>query len=87
MAAASGYYPGRCKDCAEPAAEGSVRCDGCRVEHNNREAARRKERRRAKQCRVCGAKAVVVDGEPLSTCRVHRAYYVERAKEARKLGR
>lgn len=78
-----GYYEGRCKDCANPALEDSARCDGCRIEHNARETARRKARKKAALCRVCGTKAVVVDGEALSTCRTHRAYYIERGRAAR----
>lgn len=75
-----GWYPGRCKDCAEPALEDAARCDECRVAHNAREARRRKARRKAGECTVCGASAVVVDGEPLATCKVHREYY--RARQA-----
>jgi hypothetical protein len=74
-----GWYPGRCRECAEPALEGMHRCAECRVAHNAREAARRKARRKAGQCTVCGAKATVVDGEPRSTCKVHGEYYRARA--------
>jgi aerobic-type carbon monoxide dehydrogenase small subunit (CoxS/CutS family) len=55
------------------------RCAECRLAHNAREAARRKARRTAALCTVCGAKAVTVDGEPLSTCKAHREYYRTRA--------
>jgi hypothetical protein len=76
---APGWYPGRCKDCAEPALDGMQRCAVCRVAHNAREAKRRKARRKAGECTVCGAKAIVVDGWTLSTCETHREYYRARA--------
>lgn len=70
----------RCKDCAEPAAEDSARCETCRPLHNAREQARREERKRKRQCRVCGAKAVKDEaGRLLSTCSTHREYYRARA--------
>jgi hypothetical protein len=75
----SGWYPGRCKDCAEPALEDAARCAECRVAHNARETARRKARRKAALCTVCGAKAVTVDGVALTTCKLHREYYRARA--------
>ncbi len=74
-----GWYPGRCKECAAPALEGMHRCAECRTAHNAREAARRKARRKAGVCTVCGAKAVLVDGATLTTCKTHREYYRERA--------
>jgi hypothetical protein len=79
----SGWYEGRCKDCAEPAIKNAARCEACRKEHNKVEARRRRERKEAGLCTVCGGKAIVVDGEPLTTCKTHREYYAERARAAR----
>jgi len=74
----SGWYPGRCRECAEPATEGA-RCADCRVAHNAREAERRRARKAAGACTVCGERAVRVDGVRLTTCAVHREYYRARA--------
>ena len=79
MSASAGWYPGRCKDCAEPALEGAARCDTCRKAHNARESARRAERKDAGKCTVCGERAVKVDGVRLSTCETHREYFRARA--------
>lgn len=76
-----GWYPGRCKDCASEDLVGA-RCKACRAAHNEREANRREARRKAARCTVCGAKAVLVDGAPLATCKVHREYYRARARVA-----
>lgn len=77
---AAGWYPGRCKDCAELAAEGSARCAECAPLHNAREQARRDERKRKHQCRVCGQRATKDEaGNLLSTCAVHLEYYRARA--------
>jgi hypothetical protein len=76
-----GPHPSRdaaltCKDCGEPPTEGGRRCDACRLLHNAREQARREERKRKRQCRVCGEKAIKDDsGRLLSTCQTHREYY------------
>jgi hypothetical protein len=78
-----GWYEGRCKDCSEPATKDAARCEACRKEHNKVEARRSKARKEAGLCRVCGAKAVVVDGEPLSVCKTHREYYAARARAPR----
>lgn len=79
----AGHYPGRCKDCANPAVAGRARCAACGKEHNAREAARRAERKAAAKCVVCGERAARVDGEPLSTCPTHREYFRARAAESR----
>lgn len=77
----AGWYPGRCKDCAQTAAEGGARCEACRLAHNAREAARRDDRKARGRCAVCGERAATVAGEPLTTCPTHRAYYAERARQ------
>ena len=61
---------------------GETRCKNCKALHNARERERRKARREACQCRVCGEPAIVVNGVALSTCPVHREYYSERARAA-----
>ena len=69
----AGWYPGRCKDCALEALAGKARCKECAAEHSAREKARRDERRRRRQCWVCG-KPVVKDesGKWLASCEAHR---------------
>lgn len=69
---AAGWYPGRCKDCAEPATEGS-RCKACRAAKRAYDAARRAERKRKRQCWACGEACVRDDsGRWLSSCQAHR---------------
>lgn len=80
----SGWYPGRCKDCAEPAVEGA-RCATCRLAHNARSAKRRAALLAAGQCTVCGGRAVRVAGALLTTCGVHREYYRVRAERGIRL--
>lgn len=75
-----GWYPGRCKDCPSEDLVGA-RCETCRVEHNAREVTRRKARRKARQCSVCGGKAAVVDGVALATCQTHREYFATRQRQ------
>lgn len=70
---------GREAGCTADCDEGG-RCGNCRAAHNARETARRQARKARRQCRVCGAKAATVGGEPLTTCPTHRAYYAERAR-------
>lgn len=77
-----GWYPGRCKDCASEDLVGA-RCATCRAAHNERESKRRKARRKAGTCTVCGSPAAVVGGEPLTVCKVHREYYRRRDAAAR----
>lgn len=74
----SGWYPGRCKDCASTDLVGA-RCAECSAAHNAREAARRAERKADGKCTVCGERAVRVDGGALTTCKAHREYYRARA--------
>ena len=65
---AAGWYPGRCKDCAQDATEGASRCESCRKARNQAAAADRAERRRKHRCWACSAK--VVPG--MSSCEAHR---------------
>lgn len=62
--------------------EAGSRCANCRRRHNARETARRIERKARRRCTACGAKAVKVGGQPLTTCQTHREYYAERARPA-----
>lgn len=80
MGGPAGWYRGRCKDCSANAIEGLQRCEDCRAAHNAREAERRAERRDAAKCWVCGQRAVVVNGQALSTCKIHREYFAARAR-------
>lgn len=79
----SGWYPGRCKDCSNPA--DGARCDACRVAHNAREATRRADRKAAGKCTVagCSKRARRVDGVTLATCAEHGEYFRARAAASR----
>lgn len=84
----SGPHPSRdsgaiCKDCSAAPLPGERRCKVCKAAHNGRERARRAERKRREQCRVCGRKAATdAAGAVLSTCKIHRQYYAARARAA-----
>jgi hypothetical protein len=83
MPGASGWYPGRCKDCSSEELDGS-RCAECKVAHNAREAARRAERQAAGRCTVCGKRAIKVAGVLLTTCKTHREYFRARDEASRR---
>ena len=70
---------GREAGCTADPKPGATRCDNCKRAHNERERARRKSRRKAHRCTVCGARAVVVNGVALATCQLHREYFAERS--------
>jgi len=59
--------------------KGARCCEPCRLKHNRRAAESRARLKRKKACTVCGAPAVVVDGQPLTLCKTHREYYRARA--------
>jgi hypothetical protein len=65
--------------CGAAVAKGARCCETCRLEHARRAAEWRARCKRAKACTVCGARAVVVNGSPLTLCKVHREYYRARA--------
>lgn len=66
---------GREDGCTQDPPVDGGRCDSCRALHNAREASRRAERKAAAKCTVCGGRAVVLDGAPLTLCKTHREYY------------
>lgn len=69
---ASGWYPGRCKDCSSEDLVGA-RCKDCQAAKRKYEAARRAERKRKRQCWACGEPCVKDDsGRWLSSCQAHR---------------
>lgn len=72
---------GRETGCTADPAPGCSRCDHCRRIHNEREAARRKARRKAFACWVCGADAEeTAPGVFACTCAVHASYRAARAR-------
>jgi hypothetical protein len=83
MGGPAGWYPGRCKDCAQKAAKGRSRCDDCAEARRKAAAERRARLKRAKRCTVCGEPARVVDGVVMTTCERHGRYYREREEERR----
>lgn len=74
------WYPGRCRDCAQPAEDGAARCAVCAKVHARREKVRRDARRAAGRCVVCGERAARSGGVVLTLCPEHREYY--RARKA-----
>lgn len=70
---------GRYAGCTADPPHDHGKCDSCRAVHNANEAARRAARKAEGNCVVCGARAVKVDGESLTTCKTHREYYRARA--------
>lgn len=55
-------------------------CDACAATHARQAADKRAARKRRRECHVCGAAAVVINGVALTTCPAHRDYYAERAR-------
>lgn len=85
MPGQSGWYPGRCRDCARKAKKGASRCKECAAERRAAAAKLRAERRRKRLCVTCGKPAVVLpDGAVMGTCERHREYFRARDEAARK---
>lgn len=63
--------------CLADVREGARACENCRIEHNAREAKRRKSRRRKGGCWVCGEPVRLIDGKPQRTCERHEHYRAE----------
>lgn len=64
-----------CAECSQPPLENCRRCATCRAIHNERERARRAERKLNARCWACGAKAV----KGTSTCKDHQGHGWRRA--------
>lgn len=72
------YARGCCKGCGGEPVVGRVRCKACLVQRRVEEGALRKERRAAKRCLTCGARAK----KDRRYCVTHLAYYAARSRSA-----
>lgn len=75
-----------CWDCSSPPLPDARRCRSCNDAHNERERERRRVRREAGLCVVCGDPAVRdAEGRFMSLCDEHRrAYEVKREQDKRR---
>jgi len=76
---------GREHGCLGETEGGRARCRVCADVHAAREAERRRARRAASACWVCGQDvAIDPEGYQLTTCSAHARYFATRGRKARK---